>query len=87
MAHQKTEDRGQMTEVLLPSRGDLLMKARRSRSTICLLPSVLCLLMQQASAETDLERSNRILKEVSEKVVNQYRTGSCDQGGPIAQTD
>jgi len=76
MTHQKTEDRGQMTEVLLPLRGDLLLKAWRSRTTFCLLSSVFCLLMQQASAETDLERSNRILKEVSEKVVNQYRTGS-----------
>ena len=40
------------------------------------LACALVLLMQQASAETDLERSNRILKEVNEKVVNQYRAGT-----------
>jgi len=34
---------------------------------------VLVLLAQQASAETELERSNRILGEINERVVNQYR--------------
>ena len=38
-----------------------------------LLCSALVLLVQHASGETDLERSNRILKEVNERVVNQYR--------------
>ena len=38
------------------------------------LACVLVLLGQQAGAETDLERSNRILKEVNERIVNQYRT-------------
>lgn len=37
------------------------------------LACALVLLMQKASAETELERSNRILKEVNERVVNQYR--------------
>lgn len=35
---------------------------------------VLVLLVPQASAETELEMSNRVLKEVNERVVNQYRT-------------
>lgn len=37
------------------------------------LACALVLLVQQASAETELERSNRILKEINESVVNQYR--------------
>lgn len=37
------------------------------------LVCVLVLLAQQASAETELERSNRILGEIDERVVNQYR--------------
>ncbi|CAH1905048.1 Conjugal transfer pilus assembly protein TrbC [Candidatus Nitrotoga sp. HW29] len=37
------------------------------------LACVLVLLVQQASAETVLERSNRILQEINERVVNQYR--------------
>jgi len=37
------------------------------------LACVLVLLVQQASAETELERSNRILGEINERVVNQYR--------------
>ncbi len=78
MAHQKTEGRRQMTEVLLPLRGNLSIKVRRSRSTICLLSSALCLLVQQASAETELERSNRILGEINERVVNQYRASAPD---------
>lgn len=38
-----------------------------------ILVCVLVLLAQQASAETELERSNRILGEINERVVNQYR--------------
>jgi len=37
------------------------------------LACALVLLVQQASAETELERSNRIIKEINESVVNQYR--------------
>ena len=37
------------------------------------LACVLVLLVQQAKAETVLERSNRILQEINERVVNQYR--------------
>lgn len=37
------------------------------------LACVLVLLVQQASAETELERSNRILGEIDARVVNQYR--------------
>ncbi len=37
------------------------------------LACALVLLVQQASAETELERSNRILCEINERVVNQYR--------------
>lgn len=37
------------------------------------LACALVLLVQQASAETELERSSRILKEIDERVVNQYR--------------
>lgn len=39
-----------------------------------LLCSALVLLAQHAYAETDLERSSRILREVNERVVNQFRT-------------
>lgn len=39
-----------------------------------LLASAFILLTQHAYAETDLERSNRILKEVNERVANQFRT-------------
>ncbi len=42
------------------------------------LACVLALLVQQASAETVLERSNRILQEVNERVVNQYRAPALD---------
>ena len=42
------------------------------------LACVLVLLVQQASAETELERSNRILKEINERVVNQYRAPVLD---------
>ncbi|WP_239190602.1 hypothetical protein [Candidatus Nitrotoga sp. HW29] len=42
------------------------------------LACVLVLLMQQASAETVLERSNRILQEINERVVNQYRALAPD---------
>ncbi len=38
-----------------------------------ILACALALLVQQASAETELERSNRILGEINERVVNQYR--------------
>ncbi len=40
-------------------------------SLACLLAAVMA---SNAHAETELEASNRILKEVSERVVNQYRT-------------
>ena len=42
------------------------------------LACVLVLLVQQASAETELERSNRILGEINERVVNQYRAPAPD---------
>ena len=42
------------------------------------LVCVLVLLAQQASAETELERSNRILGEINERVVNQYRAPAPD---------
>ena len=42
------------------------------------LACVLVLLLQQASAETGLERSNRILQEINERVVNQYRAPAPD---------
>ena len=42
------------------------------------LACVLVLLVQQASAETELERSNRILGEIDERVVNQYRIPAPD---------
>jgi conjugal transfer pilus assembly protein TrbC len=42
------------------------------------LACVLVLLVQQASAETVLERSNRILQEINERVVNQYRAPAPD---------
>ena len=42
------------------------------------LACVLVLLVQQASAETELERSNRILQEINERVVNQYRAPALD---------
>ncbi|MEQ1740877.1 MAG: type-F conjugative transfer system pilin assembly protein TrbC [Candidatus Nitrotoga sp.] len=42
------------------------------------LACVLVLLVQQASAETVLERSNRILQEINERVVNQYRAPALD---------
>ncbi|MDD2751178.1 MAG: type-F conjugative transfer system pilin assembly protein TrbC [Acidithiobacillus sp.] len=45
----------------------------RNLASRALLSSMFCLLIQQAYAETDMERSNRILKEVTERVVNQYR--------------
>lgn len=45
----------------------------RNLASRALLSSVFCLLIQQAYAETDMERSNRILKEVTEHVANQYR--------------
>jgi len=34
--------------------------------------------VQQACAETELERSNRILKEINERVVNQFRAPAPD---------
>ncbi|RFC33917.1 MAG: conjugal transfer pilus assembly protein TrbC [Candidatus Nitrotoga sp. LAW] len=42
------------------------------------LACVLVLLVQQISAETVLERSNRILQEINERVVNQYRAPAPD---------
>ena len=42
------------------------------------LACVLVLLVQPISAETVLERSNRILKEINERVVNQYRAPALD---------
>jgi len=42
------------------------------------LACVLVLLVQPISAETVLERSNRILKEINERVVNQYRAPTLD---------
>jgi conjugal transfer pilus assembly protein TrbC len=42
------------------------------------LSCALVLLVQQASAETELERSNRILGEINERVVNQYRAPAPD---------
>ena len=45
----------------------------RNLASRALLSSALILLVQQVGAETDMERSNRILKEVTERVVNQYR--------------
>jgi len=42
------------------------------------LACVLVLLVQPTSAETGLERSNRILKEINERVVNQYRAPALD---------
>lgn len=42
------------------------------------LACVLVLLVQQANAETVLERSNRILQEINERVVNQYRSPALD---------
>jgi conjugal transfer pilus assembly protein TrbC len=42
------------------------------------LACVLVLLVQQANAETGLERSNRILQEINERVVNQYRAPAPD---------
>ena len=42
------------------------------------LACALVLLVQQASAETELERSNRILGEINERVVDQYRVPSPD---------
>ena len=42
------------------------------------LACVLVLLVQPISAETVLERSNRILKEINEHVVNQYRAPALD---------
>lgn len=67
---QRTEDRG-----LVAAARRLSIKAWRSRSTICLLFSVFCLLTltQQACAETDMERSSRILREVSERMAHQNR--------------
>ncbi len=44
-----------------------------NRPTLPLLCATLLLLAQHAYAETKLEQSNRILKEVNERVVNQYR--------------
>jgi conjugal transfer pilus assembly protein TrbC len=44
-----------------------------NRPTLPLLCATLLLLAQHAYAETELEQSNRILKEVNERVVNQYR--------------
>ena len=46
------------------------MRTRTLRTLLC---CALVLLTQYADAETDMERSNRILKEVNERVVNQYR--------------
>jgi len=43
-----------------------------------ILACALALLVQQASAETELERSNRILGEINERVVNQYRAPAPD---------
>ena len=45
----------------------------RNLASRALLSSALILLVQQVGAETDMERSNRILKEVTEHVANQYR--------------
>ena len=45
----------------------------RNLASRALLSSALILLVQQVGAETYMERSNRILKEVTERVVNQYR--------------
>ena len=42
------------------------------------LACVLVLLVQQANAETVLGRSNRILQEINERVVNQYRAPAPD---------
>lgn len=42
------------------------------------LVCALVLLVQQASAETELERSNRILGEINERVVDQYRVPAPD---------
>ena len=42
------------------------------------LACLLVLLVQPISAETVLERSNRILQEVNERVVNQYRAPAPD---------
>lgn len=42
------------------------------------LACVLALLVQPISAETVLERSNRILQEINERVVNQYRAPAPD---------
>ncbi len=42
------------------------------------LACALVLLVQQASAETELERSNRILGEIDERVVNQYRAPAAN---------
>ena len=74
------EVRGQKTENrdFVAAARQSFKKARRSRTTFCLLFSVLCLLMQQASAETELERSNRILGEINARVVNQYRAPAPD---------
>ena len=44
-----------------------------NRPTLPLLCATLLLLAQHAYAEAELEQSNRILKEVNERVVNQYR--------------
>lgn len=46
----------------------------RNLTSRALIFSALAVLVQSASAETDMERSNRILKEVNERVVNQYRS-------------
>lgn len=43
-----------------------------------ILACALVLLVQQASAETELERSNRIIGEINERVVNQYRAPAPD---------
>ncbi len=45
----------------------------RNLASRALLSFALALLVQQVGAETDRERSNRILKAVTERVVNQYR--------------
>ena len=42
------------------------------------LACALVLLVQQVSAETELERSNRILGEIDARVVDQYRVSSPD---------
>jgi conjugal transfer pilus assembly protein TrbC len=42
------------------------------------LACVLVLLVQPTSAETELERSNRILQQINERVVNQYRAPALD---------